>query len=375
MVFKKIYQVKLMKKIYNKTIAITTGGTGGHYFPAKALCDTFIQDQYKVVVFLDKRAYKYKYIWDKKASVYKISSLGFKNKSFLHILKIFIMISIGFLQSFYHFIRNRPSVLVSFGGYFSIPAVFAAIILRIPIVMHEQNATLGKAHRLFLKFAKVVATTFKDTKNIPSNIKAKIVGLPVRKEFIFFRNKQRNESLNNFTVFIIGGSLGAQIFSDMIPKAFARLSEEEQKNITVYQQCREEFRDITLEQWKKTKINYTIKPFFNNIAKILWESDLVIARAGSSSIAEINTIGRYAFYIPYALATENHQELNAINAKQYSGADYVIEKNFNADTVVNVVKKSFYDREFIKSRELLSKNSVDVNSTLVFKDIIENIVR
>lgn len=364
-----------MEDKLKKTIAITTGGTGGHYFPAKALCDTFIQENYKVLVFLDKRAYKYKYIWDKNASIHQIYSLGFKNKSILHIIKMIFIIKIGFWQSLYHFIKNRPAVLISFGGYSSIPAVFSAIILRIPIVMHEQNATLGKAHRLFLRFAKVVATTFKNTKNIPSSINAQVVGLPVRKEFIFFRNKQKYESQNKLTVCILGGSLGAKIFSDMIPIAFANLNEEEQKNITVYHQCREEFLEISLEQWKKTKINYTLKPFFNDIAKILWETNLVIARAGSSSIAEVNTIGRYAFYIPYAYATENHQELNAINARDYSGADYILEKDFNSEVLADVIKKAFYDKEFVNSREIISKNSVNVDSTLEFKNIIEDIIR
>jgi UDP-N-acetylglucosamine--N-acetylmuramyl-(pentapeptide) pyrophosphoryl-undecaprenol N-acetylglucosamine transferase len=358
-----------------KTIAITTGGTGGHYFPAKALCDAFLKEHYKVFVFLDKRAYKYKHIWDKNASVYQISSLGFKNKSLWHIIKMLAFIKIGFFQSFFHFLKNRPSVLVSFGGYSSIPTVFAAIILRIPIVMHEQNATLGKAHRLFLRFAKIVATTFPDTKNIPNTIKTVQVGLPVRKEFIFFRNKQKEDNTNKLTVFILGGSLGAKIFSDTIPTTLAKLSDKEQKEITVYHQCREELIEATIEQWQKTQVNYIIKPFFNNIAEILWESDLVIARAGSSSIAEINTVGRYAFYIPYALAAENHQELNAQNAKTYSGADYVLEKDFNADTLLKVIKHALNDRSFLKERAEISKNSGNIESTEQFKEIIEDIIR
>ncbi|MCL2566579.1 MAG: UDP-N-acetylglucosamine--N-acetylmuramyl-(pentapeptide) pyrophosphoryl-undecaprenol N-acetylglucosamine transferase [Alphaproteobacteria bacterium] len=358
-----------------KTIAITTGGTGGHYFPAKALCDAFLKDNYKVFVFLDRRAYKYKHIWDKNAKVYRIASLGFKNKSLWHIIKMLAFIKIGFFQSFFHFLKNRPQVLVSFGGYSSIPTVFAAIILRIPIVMHEQNATLGKAHRLFLKFAKAIATTFLDTKNIPSNTRTKHVGLPVRKEFVFFRNKQRDENSEKLGVCILGGSLGAKIFSDIIPLAFAKLSVEDQQKITVHHQCREELLLQTSEQWKKTQINYIIKPFFNNIAEILWESDLVIARAGSSSIAEINTIGRYAFYIPYALAAENHQELNAINAKMYSGADYALEKDFNVGILCDVIKKALHNRDFIKERADISKNSGNIKSTEKFKEIIEDIIR
>jgi UDP-N-acetylglucosamine--N-acetylmuramyl-(pentapeptide) pyrophosphoryl-undecaprenol N-acetylglucosamine transferase len=357
-----------------KTIAITTGGTGGHYFPAKALCDAFLKEDYNVFVFLDKRAYKYKHIWDKNAKVYQIASLGFKKKSLWHIIKMISTIKVGFFQSLTHFLKHRPSILISFGGYSSIPTVFASIILRIPIVMHEQNATLGKAHKLFLKFAKVIATTFPDTKNIPSNIKTELVGLPVRKEFIFFRNKQKEETSNKFTVLILGGSLGAKIFSDTIPLAFMKLSEEEQKKITVYHQCREELIEQTEDKWKKTKVDYTIKPFFSNIAEILWESNLVIARAGSSSIAEINTMGRYAFYIPYALAAENHQELNAINAKLHSGADYTLEKDFDVDVLQNIIKKTLDDKEFLKEREEISKISGSINSTEKFKKIIADII-
>ncbi len=355
-------------------IAITAGGTGGHYFPAKALSDNLIKNGYNVSVFLDKRAYKYKHIWDKNINIYQISSLGFQKKNFTYILRMLFSIGMGFLQSVYHFIKKRPKAVVSFGGYSSIPGIMAAIILRIPIIIHEQNAILGKANKLFVKYAKVVALTFADTKNIPNNIKSDIVGLPVRKEFILFRSKYKEKSQHSdFVVCVLGGSLGAKIFADNIPSAFALFSENLQKKITVYHQCREEFIQITEEKWKQTKINYIIKPFFNNIPEILWKTDMVIARSGSSSIAEINIIGRYAVYVPYALAAENHQELNAVNAQQYSGADYILEKDFTPNSLFNFVQECMNNPHKIEQKSTIAKNSAKINSADQLTKIINNV--
>ncbi len=209
-----------MKENKVKTIAITTGGTGGHVFPAQALATELALQNYKVVAFVDKRATKYNLLWGN-IKVHTIVSFGLQRKSIFIILKMLFLLSIGTLQSIFIFLKNKPYAIYSFGGYSSVPVVLSAILFRVPIIMHEQNAVLGKAHRLFLRYAKFLGISFSSTKNISTNYKNKVIltGLPLRSIFLTQLNSLKKEQNNKITLAFLGGSLGAKIFGENIVKA------------------------------------------------------------------------------------------------------------------------------------------------------------
>jgi UDP-N-acetylglucosamine--N-acetylmuramyl-(pentapeptide) pyrophosphoryl-undecaprenol N-acetylglucosamine transferase len=353
-----------MKENKLKTIAITTGGTGGHVFPAQALANELTIKNYKVVAFIDKRAEKYSNLWvaDK---VYTIASFGLQNKKILTILKMFFLLSIGTLQSIFIFFKNKPYALYSFGGYSSVPVVISAILFRVPIIMHEQNAVLGKAHKLFLRYAKFLGVSFLNTKNISTNYKNKVIltGLPLRSIFLKQLSSFKKEQNNKITLTFLGGSLGAKIFGENIVKAFLKLSIKQQEQFVVYHQCIDAQRQSVEKLWQSSKVNFVIKPFFENIVEILNLSDVVICRSGASSIFEINALAKYAIYVPFKLSAENHQLYNADAMKNNAGADVVLEDNFNEETIFEILTNLLLNNINIKEKEEKAKSQSILNAS------------
>jgi UDP-N-acetylglucosamine--N-acetylmuramyl-(pentapeptide) pyrophosphoryl-undecaprenol N-acetylglucosamine transferase len=351
-------------------VAISSGGTGGHFFPAKALSDKLIEENYKVMMLLDNRALAYKSFLSSQVLIRKIASRGLHKTNIIFILKLLVIMFIGFWQSLYFFIIYRPKCLISFGGYSSFNPVLVAFILRIPIVMHEQNAVLGKVNRILSKFATIVALTFENTRyseQVPNKI---ITGLPLRKEF--YEIECSSKMLSSKAVFVIlGGSLGARIFSDIIPKAFDRLSDNDKKIVEVYHQCRQEHISEVLSLWQKTGVKVHIKPFFDNIIDILKLSNFIISRSGASIVAEIESLGKHAIYIPFKGATEDHQYLNALSSSKRSNAEIILEEHFNEDILTSKIIKLLEDYRSFNNTHISQRSNL--NGTTNLYNIIFNL--
>jgi UDP-N-acetylglucosamine--N-acetylmuramyl-(pentapeptide) pyrophosphoryl-undecaprenol N-acetylglucosamine transferase len=274
----------------------------------------------------------------------------------------------------------------------------AAKILRIKYILHEQNAHLGKVHRIFAKNAKKIATSFKETSGISDFDKDKIilVGNLVRKEISklakkpyklpnlaeddFLENKNRlgydvilaseiydfeerenSEKENSdfednklFNILIIGGSGGAKIFSEILPKAFYNLSEEIKEKIKVTQQVRKELLEKTFNSYKKFNINIHIDDFFDNMPKLIDKSHLIIARSGSSSIFEFCAAKKPMILVPFAKAADNHQLKNAKNIEKIGGAILLPESDFTINKITEILSKIIMNEKKLKE---MSKNS------------------
>ncbi|MFL1781352.1 UDP-N-acetylglucosamine--N-acetylmuramyl-(pentapeptide) pyrophosphoryl-undecaprenol N-acetylglucosamine transferase [Candidatus Hepatincolaceae symbiont of Richtersius coronifer] len=320
-------------------IFITTGGTGGHVFPAQALANVLLD--YKVVVLVDKRATKYNQGWNEKINLKTVYSLGLHNKKIWQILKILYFTALGFFQSLYYVIRYRPRAIVSFGSYASLPVVLAGILTKIPIIMHEQNAALGKAHKSLAKFVKIIALSFAETRGIPKNTPTVFTGLPVRKEFLDLAASSNNNIPKDLaiidkkiiTLSILGGSQGAKALSTIIPEAFLSLNATQQSHFSVYHQCRPQDLEQTKALWQTTKVQFVIKPFFTDMATIMQLSDLLISRSGASIMAEIEMLKKFAIYVPFAKAVDNHQYFNALAAKKKNKAAIILEQDFSSNSL------------------------------------------
>ncbi|XWO13843.1 UDP-N-acetylglucosamine--N-acetylmuramyl- (pentapeptide) pyrophosphoryl-undecaprenol N-acetylglucosamine transferase [Candidatus Hepatincola sp. Pdp] len=345
-------------------LAIVSGGTGGHIFPAKVLANYLQGNRYQVQLLLDDRARAYQDLEsNNNFKVNYIKALGLHKKNIGYIFFMILVLFVGFCQSFALFVRNRPACLISFGGYTSLPPVIAAIILRIPIVMHEQNAYLGKAHRLFVKQAKALAITFADTQNIPKNIKkVEVTGLPIRLPFYLYRNKYYNKN-SKFTITIMGGSQGAKIFGTQVVKSFSKFTIEQQKSLIVYHQVRAEDIQEVKQAWQGLPVQVVVQPFFKNMAEIIWQSDLVIARSGASTIKEIELLGKFAIYIPFAKAADNHQLLNAQSAEKMEEAEIILEQEFTSELLFNKILNIFLNQDLYYNKSLEIKKQAITNAT------------
>ena len=296
----------------NKLILISTGGTGGHIFPAQAVADRLVSKNYSLHLVTDKRALKYLDgdFLDMRKTVILASGA---NEKLSQKLLNFTLLIISSLKIMGKFFLQKPKMVISFGGYPTLPASLYAIIFRIPLILHEQNSVLGQINRLFLPFAKKLFISFPNTKNIKEKYKNKIIltGLPIRNKFIEAMNNKKIKRNRCLKILVVGGSQGARIFSDIIPKSIQNLGKSLQERIYITQQAREENIDEVISEYSKMKCKYNIKTFFDNLEELYDRHDLVICRGGASSIAELMVFKKVAILVPFAKAKDNHQLYNA----------------------------------------------------------------
>ncbi len=295
-----------------KKILLATGGTGGHLFPALALSETLFERGHQPILFIDKRVSSLVEdftIAEKHVIKVKYESSG----NLFGKINNFISLGLSISDAKYKIKKIKPSAVIGFGGYASAAVMLAAIRLKLPTMIHEQNAVVGKVNRFLSKRVDRFCTTFKDTLMIPNAVSVYRTGMPVRDKFLDIRKKKYKPpgSTGKIRILVLGGSQGAAIFSDLIPAAMGLMCEKIRKRITVVQQCRPELINDTQKKYCSYGIEAEISPFFEDMPSLIGSSHLVLARAGSSTINEVAYVGRPGVFIPYPSATDNHQMFNA----------------------------------------------------------------
>ena len=317
------------KSTHKSTIIIATGGTGGHVAPALSIIAKLID--HNLIIITDIRGEKFfKKFYNNQGKNINKNDLNHQlivhditspnNKGLIKKLKSLFQILLSTIKCLNLFIINKPEIIIGFGGYSSVTPLIAAKFLRIPIIIHEQNAVLGRANRFLSKFANILALSFKDTKFNKKIYKSIFTGNPVREEFNIIGRLKYNppEQGKHFGILIMGGSLGASFFSDKIPAILCSLPIELKKKLKVFHQVKEEEIINVKKLYDKNKINSEVKSFFEDIFIQFKKAHLIIARSGGSSIAEILAANRPTIFIPLPSALDNHQEENA---------KYIVKKN------------------------------------------------
>jgi len=310
-------------------IIITTGGTGGHIFPAEAIAKGLLEAGYQVIFMTDKRGATFRKLNEVPTKV--IWATSFSGQGILGKIKALFVNYIGMMQSVLYLRQEKPDMVIGVGGYASLPAVLAAQFLRIPTMVHEQNAVLGRANRLLAPRVKMIATAFKDTKQVPPGISTFWVGQPVRDKVLEKENTPYPEG-GNFHLLITGGSQGARFLSRTLPDALLKLPDEVRANMQITQQARSEDVDDLQKKYQNAGFYATtVQSFFEDIPALLAHSHLVICRSGSSTLAELSIVGRPGIYIPLPTSADNHQFENARQFAEAGAGWLVAEKDFDAD--------------------------------------------
>lgn len=389
----------------SEKIAIITGGTGGHIFPARTTAENLVNKGFKAVILGDRKYQKYHK--DSDNFKYKIISSSSLKSGVFGLLLTSIKISLGILQSLIWMFLNRPKVVVAFGGYATFPVLLSAVILKKKIILHEQNAHLGKVNRFFIKYADFVALTYNQTDGIENCYlaKTKYVGNPVRlkiaelskneyqlpdfeieekpvNDFGYdvllasqFENYKQQQAVESFNILIIGGSGGAKIFSDVLPKAFFNVRDEVKSCIKITQQCRAELIQYTFDQYHSFNISVEISNFFDDMEERIQKAHLVIARSGSSSIAEFTAAKKPMILVPFARAADNHQEKNAKFIEQKGGAIVIKEEDFTINKITNCIENLIDNPALLLKMSKASFASAELGATdnlvKLIKEIIE----
>jgi len=292
-------------------LLIAAGGTGGHMFPAQALAEAMIARGWRVKLSTDARGARYAGGFPPAVTIEEVSSATFARGGVVARLAVPFRIAGGVAAAMAAMLRDRPAVVVGFGGYPSIPAIAAATLLRLPRMIHEQNGVLGRVNQAFARRVRAVACGTWPTA-LPAGVTGDHTGNPVR-QAVLDRAGAPYIPPGDYpmSLVVIGGSQGARILSDVVPEAIVALPEPIRRNLRVAHQARAEDQDRVVATYAAAGILAEVEPFFADIPRRLSEAQLVISRSGASSIADISVIGRPAILIPFAAATADHQTANA----------------------------------------------------------------
>lgn len=321
-------------------IVLAAGGTGGHVFPAEALAEALRERGYTLALFTDRRGEAFKgelgQLPTHRISASRISG-GWSDR-----IKGALSLIAGTVQSRRLLRELRPSVVVGFGGYPSIPAMWAATGLRIPTVIHEQNALMGRANRLLASRVTAIATSFPEVAGIKPADRAKIVmtGNPVRGAVRALRDApyMAPGPQGAIRILVTGGSQGASVFATVVPQALERLPDEIRPRLHVSQQARPEDLETVRAAYETSGIRAEVAPFFADLAARLAATHLFIGRAGASTIAEVTCAGRPAILVPYPHAADDHQTANARALDAANAAILMPQRGFNPDALASRLK-------------------------------------
>lgn len=290
-----------------RRIALAAGGTGGHLFPAVAVAKELLARGHQVTVLTDPRGASFE------AGI-KVRSVPASRLSGGPIAKAIGLLQLarGVAAAAWSLKRDGAELLIGFGGYPSVAPVLAAKLTGVPVVLHEQNAVLGRANARLVRYAKVIATSFPEVAGLGGR-QQRLTGNPVRAEAAAARAVpfRAPDDDGPFHLLVFGGSQGARIFSEVVPAACALLPEPLRACLRVIQQARPEDLEETKQAYRALGIEADVQSFFADLPDRMAASHLVIARAGASTIAEVLTIGRPSVLVPYPHAMDDHQTANA----------------------------------------------------------------
>ena len=312
---------------------IAAGGTGGHMFPAQALAETLLKRGWRVRLSTDARGARYTGGFPHSTEITEVSSATFARGGALAKLAVLPKVLAGVIGAARALRREKPAVVVGFGGYPTIPALGAATLLGLPRMIHEQNGILGKVNQVFATRVAKVACGVWPTE-LPQGAGAVHTGNPVRAA-VLSRAGAPYIPPGDYPmqVLIMGGSQGARILSDVVPQAIADLPASVLGNLRVHHQAREEDVDRVVAFYAQHGIKADVQTFFQDAPRLMSEAQLVISRAGASSIADLTVIGRPAILVPYAAATGDHQTANARGLVEAGGAILIPENRLDPDTL------------------------------------------
>lgn len=306
---------------------IAAGGTGGHMFPAQSLAEVLLAQGWRVKLSTDERGARYAGAFPAEVAREVVSSATTARGGALARLAVPFRIAAGVLSAMRRMRTDRPAVVVGFGGYPTIPAMSAAVSLKIPRMIHEQNGIMGRVNMAFARRVDRVACGTWPTA-LPPGVQGIHTGNPVRQAVLGraaapYLPPSSDGPVN---LLVIGGSQGARVLSDVVPQAVAGLPEELRARLSVSHQARAEDAERVTAAYAAAGIDAVVRPFFDDVPQRLAQAQLVVSRAGASSIADITVIGRPAILIPYAAATGDHQTANA-RALAESGAGVVLPES------------------------------------------------
>lgn len=325
-------------------IVLAAGGTGGHVFPAEALARELSGRDYRLALITDKRGGVYGGALGA-VETHHIRAGGIAGKGPLAKVKSVAELGMGTLQARGLMSNLKPAAVVGFGGYAALPTAMAASLAGVALILHEQNAILGRANRLLASRADAIAVSFPESRGIPKGNQKKVThtGMPVRDTILKVRGAPYPSLTDDrpLNVLVLGGSQGARILSDVIPDAIGKIDDPLKSRLKVTQQCRPEDLARVTARYKALGIDAELASFFDDVPERLAGTHLVISRSGASTVAEVLAVGRPSILVPYRYAIDDHQSLNAHAADEVGAGWLIPEADFTPESLAERLQSMF----------------------------------
>ncbi len=356
-----------------KKVIICGGGTGGHLFPALEVGRKLKEKNpdIKITFVGGSRKLEKELMQYYEADFIPLKIEGLKGMG-LKMIKSLFLLPFSFLKSFSILKRLKPHLVIGAGGYSSGPIVMLAAWIKIPTLIMEQNRHPGFTNRILLRWANTAAVAFE---NSLKEFKEKGIytGNPVRAEFYRIKSKPRNSKLS---ILIFGGSQGSRFLNQGIVNMLSYLIKDKNNLVISHQTGEKDYKWVKSSYAASGLKNVTIAPFFHNMAEYFQKADLIICRAGATTLSELISAQKASLLVPFAAAADNHQTLNARELENIKGAEIILEEEFTPGTLAGKIRSFMLNKEKINLMEknlskLKIENSAERISNLCF-ELMEN---
>ena len=320
--------------------ALAAGGTGGHMIPAHALAAELKARGHGVLLITDERGARFPGLFD--GVPVHILPAGRLGGGPLGWLKATGAVMKGRAQAKRLYREHRPDAVVGFGGYPAFPSLLAASARKIPTVLHEQNAVMGRVNRLLAGEAEAIGVAYDEIDRLKPSCRDKVVvvGNPVREEISRLGELPfpAFDEAAPLKILVTGGSQGASILGRIVPEGLGLLDPSLRRRLQIVQQCRPDDIERVRQRYAELGIPAELMTYIEDMAAKLGDCHLMIGRAGASTIAELTAAGRPAILIPFAAATDDHQTANAREMVKAGGARSIPQSSFTPDVLARQVE-------------------------------------
>lgn len=359
-----------------RPVLVAAGGTGGHLFPAQALSSVLARRGIPVELVTDDRALRFGGDFPARA-VHHVPAATPTGGSPLARGRAVLKLALG-TRTARRIVRSmKPRAVVGFGGYPTVPPVLAATGLKVPTILHEQNAVMGRANRFLARRVQAVAKGFDNLAiaNPAVAAKARLTGNPVRPNVLVAAAMPYPDRTSGLLhLLVTGGSQGARVMSDVVPAAIALLDPADRARLSVVQQARGEDEARVRAAYDALGLVAEIKPFFPDLPAQIAHAHLVVARAGASTVSELAVIGRPSILVPFPHALDQDQAANADLLARTGAALVVKQAAFTPEWLADALRSALADREGLEARAHAARSAGIADAAERLADLVESLM-
>jgi len=357
-----------------RPIVIAAGGTGGHFFPAEALASVLKARGHALALMTDTRAGRREQGVFADVPQFVLPGAGIAGRGVMRGAKAAVALTRGAWTARSILRDLDAAAVVGFGGYPSVPPIAGGWLLgkRAPaLILHEGNAVLGKANALLARCATAIATSYPDVRGLPPSITRSLTGMPVRPGIVALHGAPYHTPTEAIHLLVWGGSLGATVFGQIVPKALSTLPVGFRARLHVTQQTRANDVEQVRAAYQAAGIDATVSTFFNDVPERLSRAHLVIGRAGGSSVAELTMAGRPSILVPLPIAASDEQGGNAQALVDVGAAWMMRQPTFTADALAALLQDLLSDPEKLTAAAQAAAGFARPDAAEALADLVE----